>query len=63
MWAVGSPSVIMITCLRPVCDASNLRANASACCMLVPHSKSHVASGRRSGFTSRATRPKLTIPR
>ena len=30
--------------------------------MFVPHSKSQVASGSRSGFTSRATRPKLTMP-
>jgi len=39
------------------------RAISNACCMFVPHSKSQVASGSRSGFTSRATRPKLTMPK
>ena len=47
----------MMICLVPVWRDSCLRASSSACCMLVPHSKSQLISGRSSGFTSRATRP------
>ena len=64
MWAVGSPSVTMITCLVPdLAGEHACRASSSACCMFVPHSKSQLISGSSSGFTSRATRPKLTRPK
>src|SRR5881227_1856608 len=53
----------MMICFVPVWRASMRRDNKKACCMLVPYTKSHDTSGSCSGFSSRATSEKPTMPR